>query len=78
LSGPEEPDGEWVTQPRETASIATVVGHRGPVGFMLEVTFYRPEALAPAERADLTARADAVARQAAVDWSGWLGQQLPA
>jgi len=78
LSGPDDTDGEWVTLPREVASVATVVGHRGAVGFMLQVTFFRPGALALADRADLTARAEALVQQAAVDWSGWLDQQLAA
>jgi hypothetical protein len=76
LSGPDERDGVWLTHPREVASIATVVGSRSSVGFMLQVTFFRPDPLGPADRADLTARAEALARQVGVDWSAWLGGQL--
>jgi hypothetical protein len=78
LSGPDETDAVWVTQPHEAGSIATVVGYRGAVGFMLQVTFFRPDTLDPADRADLTARAETVARQAGLAWSGWLVQQLTA
>ncbi len=77
VAGPEELDGLWVVQPRQRGGIATVVGHRGAVGFLLQVTFYQPDTEEDrAERVDLTARAETIVRQAAVDWSGWLSQQL--
>jgi hypothetical protein len=81
LSGPDEADGVWVVRPGPPGTlggIATVVGHRGAVAFMLQVTFARPDTQAPADRADLSARAETLARQAARDWSGWLEQQLAA
>lgn len=76
LSGPEETDGVWVVQPRQRGGIATVVGHRGAVGFAVQVTFFRPDTEDRADRIDLSARAEATVRQAAADWSAWLVQQL--
>jgi hypothetical protein len=75
LTGPDEADQVWDVQPVQAGGIATVVGYRGPVGFFLQVTFLRADVQEPADRADLTARAEMVARQAAVDWSGWLERQ---
>ena len=51
-------------------------GRRGPVAFMLQVTYFRPGATERADQTDLTARAEALARQAVADWSAWLGAQL--
>jgi hypothetical protein len=78
LSGPDETDGVWVVHPRDAGGIATVVGHRESVGFMLQVTFLRPDSQESADRADLTARAETLARQAAIDWSAWFAPQLTA
>jgi hypothetical protein len=73
-SGPDERDGVWLVSPSDTGGIATVVGHRGPVAFDLQVTFGpRP---AQAEVVDLSARAEAAARQMAADYAAWLTKQL--
>ena len=84
MSGPDEPDGVWVVQPREWAigpysggGVATIAGNRGAVAFMLQVTFFRPNATDPADLTDLTARAEATARQAAAAWTAWLATQAP-
>ena len=37
LSGPDEQDGVWVARP-DPGGDATVAGHRGAIGFVLEVT----------------------------------------
>jgi hypothetical protein len=85
VSGPDETDGVWVVSPRQTGGIATVVGHRGPVAFDLQVTFGpTPLALPPdatsarPEVVDLSARAEAAARQMASDYAAWLTGQLQA
>jgi hypothetical protein len=79
VSGPDEPDGVWIAQPSAVGGgVATVVGHRGPVGFMLQVTFFRPSTIDREDMTDLSARAESVARQAAASWSGWLAQQVVA
>jgi hypothetical protein len=77
-SGPDEPDGVWLVAPRFGGGVATVAGRRGPIGFMLQVTFVRPNATEPSALADLSARAEASARTAAGDWAKWLTTQLPA
>lgn len=71
MSGPEEADGVWVAAPGAGGGVATVAGHRAATGFMLQVTFFHPNTTDPASLADLTARAEATARQAAADWSTW-------
>jgi hypothetical protein len=83
VSGPEETDGVWIVSPKQTGGIATVVGHRGPVAFDLQVTFgptpapVPPDApVARPELVDLSARAESTARQAAADYAAWLGLQL--
>ena len=58
---------------------STVAGHRGAIGFVLESTLGRDAATAPDDTAkitDLNARAEAIARQGAADWTAWLTQQL--
>ena len=72
VSGPEEADGLWVALPFPAGGTATVVGHRGPVGFMLQITFFRRDAESLADRADLSARAETLARQAAAEWTVWV------
>jgi hypothetical protein len=72
LSGPDESDGVWGAQPRQAGGIATVVGHRGAVGFFLQVTLAGGENADVATRAELTARAEELARQMASDWTAWL------
>ena len=54
----------------------TVAGHRGPVGFVLQVTYWRPGPNDPAALADLSARAETTACQATADWTAWLDHQL--
>ncbi len=80
IAGPDEADGVWLVAPRQgdgvAGGVATVAGHRGAVGFVLQVTYFRPQTIDPAELAVLTARAEVMARQAAADWSTWLVQQL--
>jgi hypothetical protein len=83
VTGPDETDGVWIVSPRQTGGIATVVGHRGPVAFDLQVTFGpTPPALPPdasvarPEVVDLSARAEAAARQMAADYAAWLAPQL--
>jgi hypothetical protein len=78
LSGPDETDQVWVVQPIQTGGIATVVGYRGSVGFVLQVTFAGPDTPDLAKRAELSARAETIARQAAADWSGWLVHEMTA
>ena len=76
LAGPDEADGVWLVRPPQSGGVATIVGHRGPVGFMLQLTFARPGTTDPAALADLSARAETTARQATTDWTTWLNQQL--
>jgi hypothetical protein len=77
-AGPDEADGVWVVAPRQGGGTATVVGHRGPVGFVLQVRLFTADGLAVADLVDLSARAEVVARQATADWSSWLAPQLAA
>jgi hypothetical protein len=85
MTGPDETDAAWVVSPRQTGGIATVVGHRGPVGFDLQVTLGpTPTVLSTDvglgtqrdDVADPSARAETIARQAAADWATWVEQQL--
>ena len=83
VTGPDAIDGVWLVSPRQTGGIATVVGYRGPVAFDLQVTFGpTPPPLPPdttesrTDVVDLSARAEAAARQAAGDYAIWLTQQL--
>jgi hypothetical protein len=79
LSGPDELDGVWVARPDPAGGDATVAGHRGAIGFVLEVTLARDASTPPDDVAritDLNARAEAMARQGAADWTAWLAQQL--
>jgi hypothetical protein len=78
MTGPDEQDAVWVVAPRAGSGIATVVGHRGPVGFALQVTLLRSQSDDPAALADLSARAEAIARQGATAWTDWLSGQLSA
>ena len=76
LTGPDMSDTVWLVAPPLRGGVATVAGHRGPVGFVLQVTYWRPGPNDPAALADLSARAENTARQAAADWTAWLDQQL--
>jgi hypothetical protein len=68
--------GVWIVAPWQSSGIATVVGHRGAVAFLLKVTFVRSDTTSIADQVDLSARAETLARQAAADWSVWLDKQL--
>jgi len=76
LAGPEDGDGVWLVAPPRAGGVATVSGHRGAVGFMLQLTYRRPDASRAEELIDLTARSEIGARQVAADWTKWLEQQL--
>ena len=78
VAGPDEHEAIWLVSPRSGGGVATVVGHRAVVGFVFQVRFRAAaDAVAdPAQRTDLSASAEVVARQAAADWSSWLEQQL--
>jgi len=78
VAGPDEPDGVWLIAPRAGGGIATVAGHRGPVGYMLQVALLRSGTADAAELADLTARAETIAREAAATWSDAIARQLSA
>jgi hypothetical protein len=79
VAGPEEQDLVWVAAPGPIRSgVGTVVGHRGPVAFELQVAVHRDQNPDAAELVDLNARAEVLARQAATDWTGWLTQQMAA
>lgn len=79
VAGPDDPDVVWIVSPHQTGGIATVVGHRGAVAFELQVTlgptpsvYAADSTIARPEVIDLDARAEALARQAAADWTNWL------
>ena len=72
VAGPDEADGVWLVRPPQSGGVASIAGYRGPVGFMLQVTFARPSTNDHAELADLSARAETTARRAAADWTAWL------
>lgn len=79
LAGPDEPDVVWVPLPGTgRGGFATVAGHRGTIGFVLQVTFLPDPAADAGQLADLSARAETLARQMASDWSSWLDRQLAA
>jgi hypothetical protein len=77
-AGLDQDVGVWLAAPWQAGGIATVVGHRGAVAFMLKVTLVRSDAASIADQVDLSARAETLARQAAADWSAWLTPQLAA
>jgi hypothetical protein len=83
VTGPDDTDAVWVVSPHQTGGIATVVGHRGPVAFDLQVTLgptpvpYQPDStVTRPEVIDLSGRAETLARQIAADYSAWLEQQV--
>jgi hypothetical protein len=78
MAGPEQADAVWVIAPRHGGGIATVVGHRGPVAYVLKVTLLRSDNATAADLVDLSARAESLARQASADWTAWLARQLAA
>ncbi len=74
--GPDQDVGVWVIAPSQGGGVATVVGHRATVAFMLKVTLAPSDAASIADQVDLSARAETLARQAVADWSAWLAPQL--
>jgi hypothetical protein len=82
IAGPDDVDGVWLIAPRQgggvAGGVATVAGHRGAIGFVLQVSYVKPPTTEPAELAEASARAENLARQAAAEWSTWLVQQLHA
>jgi hypothetical protein len=77
LTGPDEADATWVPRPAPNhGGMASVVGTRGPVGFVLRITFLNASDAAASQLADSTARAEVLAREATGDWSAWLAPQL--
>ncbi len=78
VAGPEERDTVWVARPdpsRGQGGVSTVVGHRGPIGFVLQVSLLHADDADAAQLVDFSARAEALARQAASDWSTWAASQ---
>jgi hypothetical protein len=83
VSGPDKTDAVWVVSPIQTGGIATVIGHRGPVGFDLQLTLGpTPDVRPPTsterrpEVADLSAHAEQAARLAVRDWTDWVQMQI--
>ena len=76
LAGPDEPDVVWVAAPGPAqGGVSTVVGHRGAIGFELQVSLQHDHTADAARLVDLDARAEALARQAATTWSAWAASQ---
>jgi hypothetical protein len=79
VSGPEEEDVVWLAAPGPVQSgMASVVGHRGPVAFELQLSVHRGPSPDAAQLVDLNARAEVLAREAASAWTGWLTQHMAA
>lgn len=77
LAGPDDLDMVWVPLPSTgRGGFATVAGHRGTIGFVLQVTFLPQRDADAAQVADLSARAEALARQSAAEWASWLERQI--
>jgi hypothetical protein len=80
VAGPEAQaaawEGVWLVAPGHGGGVATVAGHRGVVGYTLQMTYARSPATRPEDQLDLSARADAAVRSAAHDWIGWLDNEL--
>ena len=77
VEGPEAEDSVWVARPdpvRGQGGVSTVVGHRGPIGFVLQVNLLHDYTNDAAQLVDLSARAEVIARQAAANWSAWASQ----
>ncbi|HEX8967388.1 MAG TPA: hypothetical protein VF937_05880 [Chloroflexota bacterium] len=72
MAGPEEQDMVWVAAPRMGGGVATVVGNRGTIGFVLQISYFHAPTADAAVLADLSARAEVLARGAAADWSASL------
>jgi len=78
VGGRDYPDNVWLVAPPGAGGVASISGHRGPVGFFLQMTYQRPGATRAEDLIDLSARAEAAARRAASDWTAWLEGQLAA
>lgn len=76
LSGPDEADAVWVVAPRAGGGVATINGMRGAVDFTLQVSYARGGENAAADLIDLSARAEALARQIGADYARWLETQV--
>jgi hypothetical protein len=76
VAGPDDADGVWLVAPARAGGVATVSGHRGVVGFMLQMSYRRPDAARAEDLLDLSARSELGARQVAADWTQWLERQL--
>jgi hypothetical protein len=73
ISGPDEGDAVWIAIPGTSqGGIATVVGQRGAVGFVMQVSYMGPRPANSAQLTDLSARAEVLARAATRDWTAWL------
>jgi hypothetical protein len=78
LDGSDQPDTVWLAHPGEApprTGVATLVGRRGPLAYTLRATSQRPTAADPDDRLELAARAEAMVRQAAADWTAWVASQ---
>ncbi len=78
MTGPDDPFMVWLPVPHWDGGIVNVAGYRGPVGYELEVRFLHASDADAAQLADVSARAETLARQAATDWTDWLDGQLAA
>lgn len=79
MAGPDERDTVWLPVPGPAlGGVATVAGHRGPIGFVLQVTLPHDYTTDAAHAADLSARAEVLARRAAADWTTWAVAQTSA
>jgi hypothetical protein len=80
-SGPESRDMVWVRKPglepgeQWPYGTATVVGYRGPIGFEMQATSVRQGSTDLRDMVDLSARAEALARRFAVEWTAWLAAE---
>lgn len=75
LSGPDEVDAVWTVAPRNGGGIATVNGARAAVDFTLQVTYAR-SGESGADLMDLSARAEALARQVSERYATLLEAEL--
>jgi hypothetical protein len=76
IAGPDEQDAVWVAAPGpDQGGVASVVGHRGVIGFVLQASFLHDYTTDGPHLVDLSARAEALARRAARDWSAWAASQ---
>ena len=71
-------DSVWLTQPglNVDGGEATVVGVRGPIVYEVRAQVAAAGGPTPPDYLDLSARAESIARRAAIGWIAWLDQQL--